>query len=101
MRFVVSSLIALGLIGAAHANTIEQVEVEISYNKADLQTSEGAELVLATIEREARKDCRIAGSYSTLLNGMMDEKCYKEIVSKAVAKIDAPTLTRVYSQKLG
>ncbi len=100
MRFVVSSLIALGLIGTANAVTIEQVKVKITYNKTDLKTSEGAKTVLNTIEREARKDCRMGGSYNSILNGTIDENCYTDIVAKAVAKIDAPTLTSLYLKEL-
>lgn len=100
MRFVVSSLIALGFVAAANAGTIEQVNVEITYNKTDLETSEGAKSVLTKIEREARRDCRVGGTYTRILNGVLDEACYAEIVAKAVAKIDAPQLTSVYLKDL-
>ena len=100
MRFVVSSLLALSLMGTAQAATIENVKVEITYNVADLETPEGAKNVLETIEGEARKDCRIGGAYKRIVHGMIDNACYQDIVAKAVAQIDAPNLNRVYQAKL-
>ncbi len=100
MRFVVSSLLALGLMGTAQAATIENVEVEITYKVADLETPEGAKNVLETIEREARKDCRIGGAYKRIIDGMVDDVCFRDIVAKAVAQIDAPNLSRVYQARL-
>ena len=100
MRLVVSSLAVLALLGSAHASTVETVKVEITYNKEAVQTPEGAADVLKTIERKARKDCRIGGSIYRIVNGRVDEACFADIVAKAVIKIDAPALTAVYQKEM-
>ena len=100
MRFVVSSLIALSLIGSASASVVETFDVKITYNKNAVQTAEGAQDVLEQIKRKARKDCRIGGTYNRLLKGALDQACVDDIVSQAVTKIDAVELTRIYQSEL-
>ena len=96
MRFVVSSLIAMSLIGSASASVVETFDVKITYNKNAVQTVEGAQDVLDQIKRKARKDCRVGGAYNRVLKGALDQACYDDIVSQAVTKIDAVELTRLY-----
>lgn len=93
MRFVVSSLIALSLCGFAHAETREEFEVEIKFDTTQLETETGAQKVLAQIERQARKSCRVENLVS---RAKIDTACKEDVVAKAVSKIDAPLLTLAY-----
>ncbi|MEO1660795.1 MAG: UrcA family protein [Pseudomonadota bacterium] len=98
MRFTVSSLIALSFLGAANASTVETIEVEITYNRDAVQTQEGAQATLNHIVREARKDCRVGAISRSVIIGSIDQNCVADITLKAVSKIDAPMLTKLFEQ---
>ncbi|MEO1324667.1 MAG: UrcA family protein [Pseudomonadota bacterium] len=100
MRLVVSSLIALGLLGTAQASTVDTIKVEITYNTEAVKTPKGAADVLRTIERKARRDCRYGGAHTAILSGMIDQNCFDDIVNKAVVKINEPMLTSLYEEEL-
>ena len=93
MRFIVSSLIALGLTGFASANTMTTFETEITYDRDLVSVPAGAEIVFNKIVTLARRECRAdsVASFGYRFKSY-DKVCVSNFVEQAVDKIDVATL---------
>ncbi|MEM7767385.1 MAG: UrcA family protein [Pseudomonadota bacterium] len=87
------SILAISLVGAAHAD--KTVTANIEYDQAMLQTEAGAAEVLTSISRQAIQECR---SVSLVSSGFhRDEVCELDLIHRAVEAIDARQLASVYA----
>ena len=71
----------------------------VFYGDLDIGTEQDARIVLQRIEKAAKKACGGHATFSTY-TGSLDrtfEECRSEAVERAVKRLRAPVLTRVYS----
>ncbi len=98
MRIFSICAAAVAIVGAAHATPSEPVEAEFTYSKALLQTEEGAEKVLAQLVRHVQSACQIEITYHRKISRRFDHACFDKLMTDAVEKIDADSLTRAYQE---
>ncbi|HAE29411.1 MULTISPECIES: UrcA family protein [Hyphomonas] len=79
----------------AFAEVQRDLQLDVQYDAAALDTASGAEKVLNSLQEQAIDACR----YTRPVAGAprVDDVCVSEIIAKAVMQINAPELTRVYA----
>ncbi|MEZ5986520.1 MAG: UrcA family protein [Hyphomonas sp.] len=101
LSLAVSATLAGAAFFAAPANAEIQreLQLDIQYDSAALETVSGAEIVLNSLQEQANSACR----YTRPVAGAprVDDTCASEIVAKAVMQIDAPELTQLYTLQTG
>ncbi len=79
----------------ASAEIQRNLQLDVQYDAASLDTATGAENVLKSLRDQANAACR----YTKPVAGTprVDDICVAEIIAKAVTQIDAPELTRIHA----
>ena len=83
------------LAGAARADE----RMTISTKGYDLDTAAGAKAFVGHLRREATAACGGAPTYALVTEQPRFDACRKALMDAAVAKIDAPQLTALYTGK--
>ena len=94
---VSSILFALALfngLASATAESLTEVSATLTYDKA-LLTSADADIVLDSLETQARDTCRKVSMVSVSL--VVDKVCAEDVLYQAVEKIGHPDLTAAYA----
>ena len=91
---------AVTVVGpTAHAEDTTVVTQRIKYDRADLQTPEGADRMLARISRVARRLCVDRHRAALVLRPSAAAlRCQHEAVALTVATLDAPLVTAAYTR---
>ena len=94
MRFVVSSLLAAGLVATASAGTLKTFETVIEYDRDLLTVESGAKIVFDQIVSTAKRECE--PKHTSVLERLVrhNDDCVNSIITQAVKKIDAPLLSK-------
>ncbi|MEZ6001704.1 UrcA family protein [Hyphomonas sp.] len=91
-----ATLAGAALFAAPASAEIERyLQLDVQYDASVLGTASGAETVLKSVQDQATVACR----YTRPVAGAprVDDACVSEIIAQAVARIDAPELTRIYA----
>lgn len=80
----------LFLIGSAHAGSMTKFEASIAVDR-NAATSEES---LRSIERQAVDACRY--EQNSVLAGMYDKACAKDLVEQTLAQLNNPALNQAY-----
>ncbi|MCA8901535.1 MAG: UrcA family protein [Hyphomonas sp.] len=85
----------LAIATPATAEVERSLQIAVKYDTAALGTATGAESVLESLQDQAGDACR----YSVPVTGAarVDNVCVADIVAKAVAHIDDPSLTAAFA----
>lgn len=88
IRFVHLASAALICVGAAGADP-QQISVEITYDKALLESEDGARVVKRSVRRQAREACKYddPSVNGSKFAGMIDHSCAQGIYNSAIAAI--------------
>jgi UrcA family protein len=84
-----------GLAGAASAGPIGQDQMVVKVGDLNTHTPAGANSALRRIKNTAEAFC--GGRQTDLQSAIRHQRCVKEMTGKAVAKLDAPMVTALYS----
>ena len=91
-------VLGLGASSTAMAQTEIPVDVTVTYADLNLENEEGAKALYTRLQSASRKAC---GSTPTEISGIIGlmsfNRCYREALEEAVAKIDNENLTRIHS----
>lgn len=90
--FGIAIATSLVLCPIASASSMEKFEVDIVYNGDLLETEEGTEVVLASIEDQAKEACTTVPTYWN--ESIVDRECVKDVTRKAIAKIKTVEATK-------
>ena len=82
---VIATSLVLCPIASAAGMGMEEIEVRIVYDGDLLETEEGMQMVMASIEGQAKEACTTTSSYNDL--EYVDRSCVKDIAQKAISKI--------------
>jgi len=90
---------------AAHADTsgpgtVIRGRSVVYYGDLDIETEQGAKIMLQRIEQAAKKACGGHPTFSTY-TGSLDhtfEECRGEAIQRTVKQLGAPMVTRIYSK---
>jgi len=85
------SILAIGLVGVAHAD--KAITVEIEYDRALLTSQAGAQDVLESIASQAQREC---SSVSLSSGFYRDEACELDVIHKAGKAIGGTELAAAY-----
>ena len=86
-------------VAPAISQTTATGPVELVFDATDLRTSDGADRVLAELERQARKACM---DVSPLLNSRkVDESCVDDVPTQAIRGIASVELAEAYNLSTG
>ena len=89
---------ALAVLGASPALADEAVRsVKVSYADLDLNTQAGAATLYGRLRGAARQLCGYEGT--TFTDQAIWNECVKRAVGDAVAKVNSPQLTALYTGK--
>jgi UrcA family protein len=111
VRISTPILAAVALLGAlsfgAHADTstdgpgtVIRGRSVVYYGDLNIETEQDAKIMLQRIERAAKKACGGHATFSTY-TGSLDhtfEECRGEAIQRTVKQLDAPMVTRLYSE---
>jgi UrcA family protein len=99
---VTASLISLGLAagaGTAVAADGDQLSKTVAYGDLNLDTAVGANVLYARIRTAAREVCAPFEGRE-LARKVRWDSCFDHAVQSAVAQVDKPSLTALYSDKI-
>jgi UrcA family protein len=85
---------------ASSPAAIAQGRSVVYYGDLDIETEQDAKIMLQRIERAARKACGGHATFSSY-TGALDrtfEECRREAIHRAVKKLGASKVTRIYSE---
>jgi UrcA family protein len=99
---VTASLICIGLASgagtAAAADGVDPMSKTVAYGDLNLETTVGANVLYARIRTAAREVCAPFEGRE-LARKVRWDSCYDHAVKSAVAQVDKPSLTALYSEK--
>ena len=99
VRLALTVILAATTIGIAHAGPRAPIKAAITYTKTQLQTEQGAEAVLAQIERQVRDACTTNDAGWRMVIRKVDKTCADELMIDTLNKIDEPALTQAYEKQ--
>lgn len=98
-----AAALLLALSFGAHADTSSPGTVSrgrdvVFYGDLNLETEQGAKIMLQRIEQAAKKACGGHATFSTYTGGLDHTfaECRGEAVQRTVKQLDAPVVTRVF-----
>ena len=102
--FAAATLLAALSLGA-HADPSSRATAfrghgVVSYGDLNLETEQGAKILLQRIEAAAKKACGGHPTFSSY-TGSLDrtfEECWTEAIARTVKQLGAPVVTRVYAE---
>ena len=102
--FAAATLLAALSLGA-HADPSSRATTfrghgVVSYGDLNLETEQGAKILLQRIEGAAKKACGGHPTFSSY-TGSLDrtfEECWTEAIARTVKQLGAPVVTRVYAE---
>ncbi len=86
---------SLAVTAPASAETAKTLSVEIQYDNSVLTHEAGARNVLQSLTDQAVSACRYIEPVTRAAR--LDRDCVDDVVARAVARIDHPVLTQVYT----
>jgi UrcA family protein len=100
---VTASLISLGLAAGAGtavaADGVDPLSKTVAYGDLNLDTTVGANVLYARIRTAAREVCAPFEGRE-LARKVRWDSCFDHAVQTAVAQVDKPSLTALYSDKI-
>jgi UrcA family protein len=93
-----AALLAAGAIGLFAAGAAQADQRIIHYQRADLQTQQGAATMYSHIRMAALNVCEPA-NIAVLRSGRQVHACIEATVSDAVQAVDSPELTAIYEAR--
>ena len=86
---------------ASHADTLAPVgkQVAVNYSDLDLSRPAGAEVLITRMRAAAAQACGPAPDIRDLVMSQIYRQCIAESVDRAVASVNSPMVTEVYSGK--
>ena len=86
---------------ASHADTLAPVakQVAVNYSDLDLSRPAGAEVLITRMRAAAAQACGPAPDIRDLVMSQIYRQCIAESVDRAVAFVNSPMVTEVYSGK--
>jgi UrcA family protein len=102
MRFI-KSLALISLVGIASVASAASTELAptkaVAYGDLNVNSVAGAKALYSRLRAAAREVCEPVRSIDSMYP-VAFERCYTESMSRAVARIDSETLSRVHAEAL-
>jgi UrcA family protein len=104
-RIFAAALMLAALSLGAHADPSSRATTfrgrgVVNYGDLNVETEQGAKILLQRIERAAKKACGGHATFSSY-TGSLDhtfEECWTEALARTVKQLGAPVVTRVYAE---